>query len=46
MKYVHPDHTYESVRVMPGKPHSQNVNQQKPYITHHTKDGLAYDIAV
>ena len=43
MKYVHPDHSYESVRVMPGKPHSQNVYQQKPYITHHTKDGLAYD---
>ena len=34
MKYVHPEHTHESIRMMPGNPHSSNPCQQKPYIIH------------
>ena len=40
MKYVHPDHTHESIRVTPGKPHSPNPYQQKPYVVH-MRDGKA-----
>jgi tetratricopeptide (TPR) repeat protein len=43
LKYVHPEHPYESIRVMPGTPHSPNPAQRKPYVSHHTQDGLAYD---
>ncbi|PIS02002.1 MAG: hypothetical protein COT85_07620 [Chlamydiae bacterium CG10_big_fil_rev_8_21_14_0_10_42_34] len=32
MEYVHPTNTHLSVRVMPGKPHSPNSCQQKPYV--------------
>jgi len=42
MVYVHPLHNHESIRVMPGKPHSPNSLQQKPY-TIHMKDGTAFD---
>jgi hypothetical protein len=42
MKYVHPNYTHESIRVMPGKPHSPNPYQQKPYVIH-MKDGKALD---
>jgi len=42
IKYIHPDHTYESIRVMPGKPHSPNPHQQKPYVVH-MMDGKALD---
>ncbi len=42
MKYVHPDHTHESIRVMPGKPHSPNPCQQNPYIIH-MRDGKTLD---
>ncbi|MGE5196071.1 MAG: hypothetical protein ACM3JI_01925 [Anaerolineae bacterium] len=42
IKYVHPDHTHESIRVMPGKPHSPNLCQQKPYVVH-MRDGKALD---
>jgi hypothetical protein len=38
MLYVHPQHTHTSIRVMPGKPHSPNPSQQKPYVIH-MKDG-------
>jgi tetratricopeptide (TPR) repeat protein len=33
MKYIHPTDEGTYVRVMPGKPHSLNPYQQKPYIT-------------
>ena len=42
IKYVHPDHTHESIRIMPGKPHNPNPYQQKPYVVH-MKDGSALD---
>ena len=42
MKYVHPLHTHESVRVMPGIPHGPNPCQQKPYVIH-MRDGMALD---
>lgn len=42
IKYVHPKHTHESIRVMPGKLHSPNIRQQKPYIVH-MRDGKALD---
>jgi tetratricopeptide (TPR) repeat protein len=42
MKYIHPEHTHESIRVMPGKPHSPNPHQQKPYVVH-MRDGKALD---
>jgi len=32
MEYVHPTNTHIRVRVMPGKPHSLNPCQQKPYV--------------
>ncbi len=32
--YAHPDHTYTSVRVMPGQPHSSFPHQQNPYVKH------------
>lgn len=34
MKYVHPVDEGTYVRVMPGKAHSPNPNQQKPYVNH------------
>ncbi len=40
--YVHPEHTHTSVRVMPGKLHSQNLSQQKPYVIY-KKDGNTLD---
>ncbi len=42
IKYVHPEHTHESIRIMPGKPHSPNPLQQKPYVVH-MRDGKALD---
>ncbi len=42
MVYVHPQHTYESLRIMPGKPHSPNPAKQKPYIIH-MRNGNALD---
>ncbi|MES2200075.1 MAG: hypothetical protein V4489_07915 [Chlamydiota bacterium] len=34
MIYMHPEHNHTSIRVMPGKPHSPNPNQQRPYVNH------------
>ena len=42
MEYMHPTNTHISVRVMPGKPHSPHLNQQKPYVIQ-KKDGKAFD---
>jgi len=42
MKYVHPDHEHTYVRVMPGKPHSLNPCQQKPYVSY-VKNGQYLD---
>lgn len=42
MKYVHPNHTHTSIRIMPGKPHSPFPHQQKPYVIH-MKDGKCFD---
>ena len=42
MKYVHPQNAHTSVRVMPGKPHSPNPIQQKPYVVQ-MKDGKIFD---
>lgn len=32
MEYVHPTNSHIRVRIMPGKPHSPNPSQQKPYV--------------
>ena len=32
MIYMHPENTHISIRVMPGKSHSINPYQQKPYV--------------
>ena len=32
MEYVNPTNSHLSIRVMPGKPHSPHIHQQKPYI--------------
>lgn len=32
MEYVHPTNPHIRVRIMPGKPHSPNSGQQKPYV--------------
>ncbi len=42
MKYVHPVHEETYIRVMPGKPHSPNPCQQKPYVVQ-MKDGKVLD---
>nr|NGX38496.1 hypothetical protein [Chlamydiota bacterium] len=42
MLYVHHQHTHISIRVMPGKTHSPNPRQQKPYVVH-MKNGKAID---
>lgn len=42
MEYVHPTNTHIRVRVMPGKPHSPNPSQQKPYVIQQ-KNGKAFD---
>ncbi len=42
MMYKHPENTHISVRVMPGKPHSPNAHQQKPYVVQ-MKNGKAVD---
>jgi hypothetical protein len=42
MKYIHPTNEGTYVRVMPGKPHSQNPCQQKPYVSH-LKNGQYLD---
>lgn len=42
MEYVHPTNTHMRIRVMPGKPHSPNPSQQKPYVIQQ-KDGQAFD---
>ncbi len=42
MKYVHPTNTKTSVRIMPGKPHSSNLHQKKPYVVQ-VKDGMYLD---
>ena len=33
IKYVHPNNEQTYIRIMPGKPHSRNAAQQKPYVT-------------
>ena len=40
--YVHPNHTHTSIRVMPGKPHSPFLYQQKPYVIY-KKNGKTLD---
>ena len=42
MEYVHPTNTHIRIRVMPGKSHSPNPSQQKPYVIQQ-KSGLAFD---
>lgn len=42
MVYVHPTNSYTKIRVMPGKMHSLNPAQRKPYISH-LKDGQYRD---
>ena len=42
MIYTHPTNNQFSVRVMPGKPHSPNPSQQKPYVIQRTDKG-AFD---
>lgn len=42
MRYMDPLNTGNSVRVMPGKPHSSNLSQQKPYVVQQ-RDGRAFD---
>ncbi len=42
IKYIHQENPHISVRVMPGKPHSPNPYQQKPYVIQ-MKDGKAID---
>ncbi len=42
MEYVHPTNPHIRVRIMPGKPHSPNPNQQKPYVIY-KKHGQIFD---
>ena len=42
MEYMHPTNPHISVRIMPGKPHSPNPSQQKPYVIQ-KKNGKAFD---
>jgi len=42
MEYVHPTNAQIRIRVMPGKPHSPNPRQQKPYVIQQ-KNGQAFD---
>jgi hypothetical protein len=42
MEYVHPTNNHIRIRVMPGKIHSPNPRQQKPYVIQKI-DGLALD---
>ncbi len=42
MKYINPNNTGTYVRVMPGKPHSMLLYQQKPYVIQ-LKDGKTLD---
>ena len=42
MRYTDPIDTGTSIRVMPGKPHSPNLSQQKPYVIQQVK-GRAFD---
>jgi hypothetical protein len=42
MKYIHPENEGTYIRVMPGKPHSPNFYQQKPYINRRI-DGKSLD---
>lgn len=42
MKYINPENIHESLRVMPGKPHSIKPHQTKPYIIYQ-KHGKTYD---
>ncbi len=42
MEYVHPVNMYIRVSVMPGKPHSPNPDQQKPYVIQQ-ENGKAFD---
>jgi hypothetical protein len=42
MEYIHPINAHLSVRVMPGKPHSPHLHQQRPYVIQ-MKDGKAFD---
>ena len=43
MEYVHPTNPHIRIRVMPGKPHSPNPSQQKPYITQKIDGGMPLD---
>ena len=42
MKYIDPVNENAYIRVMPGKPHSPNPCQQKPYVVQ-ARDGMAID---
>ena len=42
MEYVHLQNEETYVRVMPGKAHSQNLAQRKPYVIQ-MKDGKTFD---
>ncbi len=42
MKYVHPNDEGTYIRIMPGKPHSKNPSQQKPYVNHRI-NGKSFD---
>ncbi len=42
IEYVHPRNEHIRIRIMPGKPHSPNLHQQKPYVIQQ-KDGKAID---
>ena len=42
MEYVHPKNNHLRIRVMPGKPHSPFLYQQKPYVVQ-MKEGKALD---
>lgn len=42
MIYMHPENSHLSVRIMPGKPHSINPKQRKPYAIQ-MKNGKAYN---
>ncbi len=42
MKYINPQNPHESIRVMPGKPHSIKASQRKPYVIYQ-KHGKTLD---
>ena len=42
IEYVHPTNVHIRIRVMPGKPHSSNLAQQRPYVIF-SKHGKVFD---